>query len=57
MRELADGPAAVLAGPIGRCCKRGWCRAVLLEAAIERRNVTAVFELTAAGRALIVAWP
>ena len=54
LRSLAAGPAQVTGGPLGRCSKRGWCRAVLVQATGgEKSHGTTVFELTLAGRALI----
>ena len=54
MRGLAAGPRAVTSGPIGRCVKRDWCRAVVVESGegAERRS-TVLFALTDMGRALI----
>ena len=54
MRSLSAGPRAVTSGPIGRCVKRDWCRAVVVEAAEGPRGRGQVlFTLTEAGRALI----
>lgn len=50
MRRLAAGPRAVSEGPIGRCVKRGWCRAEVAEAG---RRTTVLFALTDAGAKLI----
>jgi len=52
MRRLVDGPQAMTSGPIGRCVKRGWCRASMAEGA-QRSAVLVLFILTDAGRALI----
>ena len=54
MRGLAAAPKAVVSGPIGRCVKRDWCRAVVVESGEgpERRS-TVLFALTDMGRALI----
>ncbi len=52
MRRLVDGPQAMTSGPIGRCVKRGWCRASVAEGA-QRSAVLVLFILTDAGRALI----
>ncbi len=54
MRSLATGPRAVTAGPIGRCVKRDWCRAVVVEEGegAARRSMV-LFALTDMGRALI----
>lgn len=51
MRNLAAGPRAVTEGPIGRCVKRGWCRAVMAEGGA--RGAAVSFALTDLGRALI----
>ena len=54
MRSLAAGPRAVTEGPIGRCVKRDWCRAVVVEAGEgAARTSTVVCALTEIGRALI----
>lgn len=54
LRRLAAGPAHMTEGPVGRCSKRGWCRAVLLQAIdADKPHGTALFELTDAGRALL----
>ncbi len=54
MRSLAEGPKEVTSGPIGRCVKRDWCRAVMVEASEgQGRRGTVLFVLTDAGRALI----
>ncbi len=54
MRSLVDGPRAVSSGPIGRCVKRDWCRAVVVEAGEgAARRSTVLFALTDLGRALI----
>lgn len=54
MRSLAAGPRAVTSGPIGRCVKRDWCCAVLVQGAEgPGRHEKVVFALTDAGRALI----
>ena len=54
MRSLAAGPRAVTSGPIGRCVKRDWCRAVVVEDGEgAARNSTVLFALTEMGRALI----
>lgn len=54
MRSLAAGPRAVTSGPIGRCVKRDWCRAVVVEAGEGAgRRSTVLFALTEMGRALI----
>ena len=54
MRSLAAGPRAVTEGPIGRCVKRDWCRALVVEAGEgAARTGTVVFALTEMGRALI----
>ena len=54
MRSLAAGPRAVTAGPIGRCVKRDWCRAVVVdEGEGAARRSTVLFALTELGRALI----
>jgi hypothetical protein len=54
MRSLAAGPRAVTEGPIGRCVKRDWCRAVVVEAGEGAARVSTVqFALTEMGRALI----
>ena len=52
MRNLATGPRAITAGPIGRCVKRGWCCALVAEAD-QAEGSRIVFALTEAGRALI----
>ena len=54
MHSLAAGPRAVTSGPIGRCVKRDWCRAVVVEEGegLERRS-RVLFALTEMGRALI----
>ncbi len=52
MRSLSAGPRAVTSGPIGRCVKRDWCRAVVVEAA-GGFGGQVLFALTEAGRALI----
>jgi hypothetical protein len=51
MRGLADGPKVMTSGPIGRCVKRGWCRASMAEGG-QRRTIV-LFVLTDAGRALL----
>ena len=54
MRSLSAGPRAVTSGPIGRCVKRDWCRAVVVEAAAASGGRSQVlFALTEAGQALI----
>jgi len=54
MRSLAAGPRAVTAGPIGRCVKRDWCRAVVVdEGEGAARRSTVLFALTDLGRAFI----
>jgi hypothetical protein len=54
MRSLAAGPRAVSSGPIGRCVKRDWCRAVVIEEGEgAARRSTVLFALTDMGRALI----
>ncbi|MGI3903184.1 MAG: hypothetical protein ACRYGP_05710 [Janthinobacterium lividum] len=54
MRSLAEGPRAVSSGPIGRCVKRDWCRAVVIEKGEgAARRSTVLFALTDMGRALI----
>ena len=54
MRSLAAGPRAITEGPIGRCVKRDWCRAVVVEAGEgAARTSTVLFALTEMGRALI----
>ena len=54
MRSLSAGPRAVTSGPIGRCVKRDWCRAVVVEAAGGSDGRSQVlFALTEAGRAII----
>ncbi len=54
MRSLAAGPRAVTEGPIGRCVKRDWCRAVVEESGEgAARTSTVLFVLTEMGRALI----
>lgn len=54
MRSLAAGPRAVTEGPIGRCVKRDWCRAVVVESGEGAARTSAVvFTLTEMGRALI----
>ncbi|WP_237479687.1 hypothetical protein [Lichenibacterium dinghuense] len=54
MRSLAAGPRAVTEGPIGRCVKRDWCRAVVTETGEgAARTSTVLFALTEIGRALI----
>ena len=54
MRSLAAGPRAVTEGPIGRCVKRDWCRAVVVESGEGAgRTSTVLFALTEMGRALI----
>ena len=54
MRSLAGGPRAVTEGPIGRCVKRDWCRAVVIDDGEgAARSSTVLFALTEIGRALI----
>lgn len=54
MRSLAAGPRAVTSGPIGRCVKRDWCRAVVVDDGEGAgRRSTVLFALTEMGRALI----
>ncbi len=54
MRSLAGGPRAVTSGPIGRCVKRDWCRAVVVEDGEgAARHSTVLFALTEMGLALI----
>ena len=54
MRSLAAGPRAITEGPIGRCVKRDWCRAVVVESGEgAARVITVLFALTEMGRALI----
>ena len=54
MRLLAAGPKPMTSGPIGRCVKRGWCRAWMAEEADgPQRHTVVLFLLTDAGRALI----
>ncbi|RYC32645.1 hypothetical protein D3273_07930 [Lichenibacterium minor] len=54
MRTLAAGPRAVTEGPIGRCVKRDWCRAVVVDSGEGPGRTSAVlFALTEIGRALI----
>ena len=54
MRSLAAGPRAITSGPIGRCVKRDWCRAVVVEEGEGAGRRSAVlFALTEMGRALI----
>ncbi|RYB02717.1 hypothetical protein [Lichenibacterium ramalinae] len=54
MRSLVAGPRAITSGPIGRCVKRDWCRAVVVEEGEGAgRRSTVVFALTDMGRALI----
>jgi hypothetical protein len=54
MRSLAAGPRAISSGPIGRCVKRDWCRAVVIEEGEgASRRSTVLFALTETGRALI----
>ena len=54
MRSLAAGPRSVTEGPIGRCVKRDWCRAVVTETGEgATRTSTVLFALTEIGRALI----
>ena len=53
MRSLSAGPRAVTSGPIGRCVKRDWCRAVVVEPAEGFGRTQVLFALTEAGRALI----
>ena len=52
MHDLAAGPRTVTEGPIGRCVKRGWCRALVVDRD-EGLGSRIVFALTDAGRALI----
>ncbi len=54
MRQLASGPKAMTSGPIGRCVKRGWCRAVMTATAdAARSGPLVVFALTDSGRTLL----
>ena len=54
LRLLAASPRSVTSGPIGRCVKRGWCRAVIAEDLDEGlARVVVRFALTETGRALI----
>lgn len=54
MRSLAAGPRAISSGPIGRCVKRDWCRAVVVEEGEgPARRSRVLFALTDMGRALI----
>lgn len=54
MQLLASGPRAVTEGPIGRCVKRGWCRALVIDAPKTPGSVPGiVFALTDAGRTLL----
>ena len=54
MRTLLDGPRQIRAGPIGRCVKRGWCRALIVDPPKEIRGaVSVLYVLTEAGRALL----
>ncbi|HEX4765490.1 MAG TPA: hypothetical protein VH414_04350 [Lichenihabitans sp.] len=54
MRTLLGGPRQISAGPIGRCVKRGWCRALIVDPPKEiRGGVSVLYVLTDAGRALL----
>ncbi len=54
MRTLLDGPRRISSGPIGRCVKRGWCRALIVDPPKEiRGGVSVLYVLTDAGRALL----
>ena len=54
MQMLVAGPRAVTEGPIGRCVKRGWCRALVIDAPKPTgTSAGIVFALTDAGRALL----
>ena len=56
MRDLLAGPRSVTEGPIGRCVKRGWCRALVVGSDTAKGEaLRIVFALTDAGRALIAA--
>jgi len=47
---LADGPRALVQGPIGRCLKKGWCCMV---SAQESANAELLYTLTSQGRRLL----
>lgn len=56
MRRLIGGPVAVSEGPIGRCCRRGWCKAIAAPTTRDdRHHGSTTFELTELGRTIVLA--
>lgn len=54
MRSLLTGPRRVSSGPIGRCVKRGWCRALIVDPPREvHRDAHVLYALTDAGMSLL----
>lgn len=49
LHSLASGPLQITEGPVGRCSKRGWCRAVSIGRDKRGGRIIILYELTPSG--------